>query len=213
MEGGSSAGRQDAGAGGERRVGRKAPVGALKQDLSSKTPEEVVDEDGAPEERLGVVDEAHLLQREAQHMGTLLQYRCNSLAVCSEAERRLIFIFNKLPLEVRNPRHRNVIRNSSAGGLLCELLLGAARRGRVRQAGLSAALGLPYGLVRGERRVSFWVQERIHGQDEGHLFLLFSSGGNAPELVLGSTVKSKEQKNGGKVPLKKRRPCPPLPLL
>lgn len=71
------AGRQDAGAGGERWVGREAPISALQQDLCSQTPEEVVDENGASEERLGVVDESHLLQGEAQHVGTLLQNRCN----------------------------------------------------------------------------------------------------------------------------------------
>lgn len=74
---GVSAGSRDTGASGERWVWWEAPVGALKQDLSSQAPKEVVDEDGASEEGLGVVNEAHLLQREAQHMGTLLQDWCN----------------------------------------------------------------------------------------------------------------------------------------
>lgn len=73
--GGAGGGRQDAGASGERRVGREAPVGALQQDLGSQTPEKVVDEDGAAEERFGVVDETHLLQGEAQHVSSLLQNR------------------------------------------------------------------------------------------------------------------------------------------
>jgi len=73
--GGVSAGRRDAGPGGERRVGREAPLGALENNLSAQAPEEVVHEDGAAEEGLGVVDEAHLLQGEAQHVGALLQDR------------------------------------------------------------------------------------------------------------------------------------------
>lgn len=75
LAGGVGAGRRDAGAAGKRRVGREAPVGALEEDLSSQAPQEVVDQDGAPEEGLGVVDEAHLLQGEAQHVGALLQDR------------------------------------------------------------------------------------------------------------------------------------------
>lgn len=100
-----SAGWQDAGASGKCRVGWEAPLSALEQDLSSQTTKEVVDKDGASEECFRVVDESHLLQRESQHMGTLLQNGCNSLAVRPEAEGRLIVIINKLPLEVRNPRH------------------------------------------------------------------------------------------------------------
>lgn len=96
-------GRQDAGAGGKCWVGREAPVSALEQNLSSQTPEEVVDKDGASEKGLGVVNESHLLQGESQHMGTLLQNWCHSLAVCPETERSLIIIINKLPLEVCNP--------------------------------------------------------------------------------------------------------------
>lgn len=91
------------GAGGEGGVWGEAPVGALEEDLGPQAPEEVVHEDGAPEEGLGVVDEAHLLQGEAQHVGALLQHRSNSLAVRPEAEGRLILIIHKLPLEVRNP--------------------------------------------------------------------------------------------------------------
>lgn len=74
---GVSAGRQDARARGKRWVGRKAPVSALEQDLCSQTPKEVVNKNGAAEECLGVVNESHLLQGEAQHVGTLLQNRCN----------------------------------------------------------------------------------------------------------------------------------------
>lgn len=74
---GVRAGWQDAGAGGKCRVGREAPVSALEQDLSSQTPEEVVNEDGASEKGLRVVNESHLFQGEAQHMGTLLQNWCH----------------------------------------------------------------------------------------------------------------------------------------
>lgn len=74
---GVSAGWRDAGAGRKCRVGWEAPLSALEQDLSSQAPKEVVNEDGASEEGLGVVDEPHLLQGEAQHMGTLLQNWCN----------------------------------------------------------------------------------------------------------------------------------------
>lgn len=95
--------RRDTRASGECWVGWKAPVSALEQDLSSQAPKEVVNEDGASEKGFRIVDESHLLQREAQHMGTLLQNRCNSLAVCPETEGRLIIIINKLPLEVCNP--------------------------------------------------------------------------------------------------------------
>lgn len=73
--GGVSAGGR--GAGGEGAVWGEAPVGALEEDLGPQAPEEVVHEDGAPEEGLGVVDEAHLLQGEAQHVGALLQHRSN----------------------------------------------------------------------------------------------------------------------------------------
>lgn len=73
--GGASGGRQDAGAASEGRVGREAPVRALQQDLRSQTPEKVVDKDRAAEEGFGVIDETHLVQREAQHVGPLLQDR------------------------------------------------------------------------------------------------------------------------------------------
>lgn len=59
--GGVYAGWQDAGAGAEPRVGRKAPVSALEQDLSSQAPKEVVDQDGSSKKSLGVVNEPHLL--------------------------------------------------------------------------------------------------------------------------------------------------------
>lgn len=98
-----SAGCWDTGASGKRRAGWEAPVSALKQNLSSQAPEEVVDKNGASEEGFRVVNEPHLLQGEAQHMGALLQHGCNSLAVRPEAKGGLIIIINKLPLEVRNP--------------------------------------------------------------------------------------------------------------
>lgn len=98
--GGAGAGWQDAGTGGERWVGWEAPVSALEQDFSSQATKEVVNKDRASEERFWVIDESHLLQREAQHMSTLLQNWCNSLAVCPETEGRLFIIINKLPLEV-----------------------------------------------------------------------------------------------------------------
>lgn len=68
-----SGGCWDAGASGKCWVGWEAPVSALEQNLSSQAPKEIVDEDGASEEGLRVVNEPHLLQGEAQHMGTLLQ--------------------------------------------------------------------------------------------------------------------------------------------
>lgn len=71
------AGWWDAGAGGKCWSGWEAPVSALEQDLSSQAPKEVVNEDGASEEGLRVVNESHLLQGKAKHMGTLLQNRCN----------------------------------------------------------------------------------------------------------------------------------------
>lgn len=77
MQSGARAGWRRTGAGGEGRTRWEAPVGALEQDLSPQTAKEVVDKDRAPEKGLGVVDEPHLLQRKAQHMGTLLQKRCN----------------------------------------------------------------------------------------------------------------------------------------
>lgn len=74
---GVCAGRWDARAGCECWTGREAPVSALEQDFSSQAPKEVVNEDGASEEGLGVVDESHLLQGKTQHMGALLQNRRN----------------------------------------------------------------------------------------------------------------------------------------
>lgn len=71
---GIRAGREDTGAGGESCVRWETPVSALEQDLSSQTPEEVINKDGASEESLRVVDESHLLQGETQHVGTLLQH-------------------------------------------------------------------------------------------------------------------------------------------
>lgn len=77
MQGWARAGWGGAGAAGEGGTRWEAPVGALEQDLRPQTAKEVVDKDGAPEKGLGVVDEPHLLQRKAQHVGALLQKGCN----------------------------------------------------------------------------------------------------------------------------------------
>lgn len=69
-----------------------------------------------------------------------------------------------------NPSKKSVLSFVCAR-TLCELLLGAAWYSATRQAGLSEALRLPNGGERGGRRVSLCIQERIHGQDEGHLSL------------------------------------------
>ena len=93
----------DARASGECWVGWKAPVSALEQDLSSQAPKEVVNEDGASEEGLRIVDESHLLQREAQHMGTLFQNRCNLKDIITLDLCNLVTGLNKFMLMMSQP--------------------------------------------------------------------------------------------------------------
>lgn len=44
----------------------------LKEDFGSEAAQKVVDENGAAQEGLGIIDEAHFVQREVKDMGVFL---------------------------------------------------------------------------------------------------------------------------------------------
>lgn len=60
---------------GNRSRARDERPRPLKEDFGSEAAQEVVDENGAAQESLGVVDEAHFVQREVKDVAVFLEHR------------------------------------------------------------------------------------------------------------------------------------------